>query len=149
MILFLKEEYLRSTWNIFLKMYSFSFGCTGSLLLHMGFLQCSEWGLLFAVVGRLLIAVASPVVEHGSRTQQFQQLRYMGFFALLHVGSSRTKDRRLAGGFLTTQRRLGIFLIYLKSILLEGKGVPNFKTDFLKQRVCIGTLIQALLFFTA
>ena len=29
------------------------------------FSSCSEWGLLFIVVHRLLIAVASLVVEHG------------------------------------------------------------------------------------
>ena len=106
-------------------------------------------GLLFAVVCRFLTAVASLVAEHGSRTYQLQELQHMGFFALLHVGSSWTKDRRLAGRLLTTQRSLGTFLICLKSILLEGKDVPNFKRDFLEQRVCLGTLIRALLFFTA
>ena len=31
------------------------------------FFSCGEWGLPFVVVRRLLIAVASLVVEHGSR----------------------------------------------------------------------------------
>ena len=30
-----------------------------------GFSSCGEWGLLFVVVRRLLIAVASLVVQHG------------------------------------------------------------------------------------
>ena len=29
------------------------------------FSSCSDWGLLFVAVRGLLIAVASPVVEHG------------------------------------------------------------------------------------
>ena len=35
------------------------FGCAGSSLLRGLFPGCAEWGLLFAVVCRLLIAVAS------------------------------------------------------------------------------------------
>ena len=42
----------------------FIFSCTGSALLHLSFLQLQERGLLFAVVLRLLIAVASRVMEH-------------------------------------------------------------------------------------
>ena len=45
--------------------YLFIFGCVGSLLLHVGFLSCGERGLLFVAMRGLLIAVASPVVEHG------------------------------------------------------------------------------------
>ena len=40
------------------------FGCIGSLLLAWAFSSCRERGLLFVVVRRLLIAVASLVVEH-------------------------------------------------------------------------------------
>ena len=44
----------------------FFFGCIGSLLLHAGFLSsCGERGLLFIAVHGLLMAVASPVAEHG------------------------------------------------------------------------------------
>ena len=39
------------------------FGCAGSSLLRGLFSGCTEWGLLFAVVFRLLTAVAS-VAEH-------------------------------------------------------------------------------------
>ena len=35
------------------------FGCTGSLLLHAGFLYCIERGLLFIAVRGLRIAMAS------------------------------------------------------------------------------------------
>ena len=41
------------------------FGCIGSwLLLCRLFSSCGEWGLLFAAVCRLLIAMASLVAEH-------------------------------------------------------------------------------------
>ena len=44
----------------------FIFGRIGSLLLRAGFFSsCGERGLLFIVVRRLLIAVASLVVKHG------------------------------------------------------------------------------------
>ena len=36
----------------------------GLLLLRTGFSSCVEWGLLFAAVSGLLIAVASLVAEH-------------------------------------------------------------------------------------
>ena len=43
----------------------FIFGCTGSLLLHVGFsLVVASGGLLFVAVRGLLIAVASLAVEH-------------------------------------------------------------------------------------
>ena len=41
------------------------FGCAGSLLLRPAFSNCGEQGLLFIVVHRLLIVVASLVVERG------------------------------------------------------------------------------------
>ena len=40
-------------------------GCSGSLLLRMGFSSCSEPGSSLAAVRRLLIAGAFLVVEHG------------------------------------------------------------------------------------
>ena len=44
----------------------FIFGCIGSSLLHVGFsLVAASGGLLFIMVLRLLIAVASLVAEHG------------------------------------------------------------------------------------
>ena len=42
----------------------FIFDCIGSSLLLVGF-SCGERGLLFVAVHGLLIAVASPVAEHG------------------------------------------------------------------------------------
>ena len=69
------------------------------------FSSCGERGLLFVAVCRLLIAVASLVVEHrlqahglqqlwhmGS-TAQAQQLWHTGLVAPRHVGSSRTRAR--------------------------------------------------------
>ena len=51
--------------NIFLCVVFVCFGCAGSLLLFVwAFSNCSEQGLLFIVVHRLLIVVASLVVEH-------------------------------------------------------------------------------------
>ena len=76
------------------------------------FSSCGEWRLLFVVVRRLLIAVASLVTEQGSRRECFsscgtraqqswlvgsraqaQQLWHMGLVALWHVGSSWTRVR--------------------------------------------------------
>ena len=42
------------------------------------FSSCREQGLLFIAVRRLLIAVASLVVEHGLQTRGFQQLWHAG-----------------------------------------------------------------------
>ena len=50
---------------LFIYFYLFIFGCAGSWLLHAGFLQLRERGLLFIAMHRLLIVVASLVVEHG------------------------------------------------------------------------------------
>ena len=41
------------------------FGCAGSSLLCIGFSTCKERELFFVVVGGLLTAAASLVVEHG------------------------------------------------------------------------------------
>ena len=40
------------------------FGCAGSSLLFAAFSSCDKWGLLLVVVHRLLILVASLIVEH-------------------------------------------------------------------------------------
>ena len=47
--------------------YLFTFGCTGSLLLHGGLLQLQqvEGGYSLVVVCGLLIAVSSLIAEHG------------------------------------------------------------------------------------
>ena len=74
-----------------------------SLLLHVGFLQLWQWGLLFVAAHGLLIAVASLVAEHGLQAHGLQQLWLtgsraqaqklwrMGLVAPRHVGSSRTR----------------------------------------------------------
>ena len=50
---------------IYVCMYVCMYGCVGSSLLHAGLLCYSKRGLLFVVLCGLLIAVASPVAEHG------------------------------------------------------------------------------------
>ena len=48
----------------------FIFGCARSSLLCGLFSSCSEWGLLFIAVHRLLIAVASLIADHGLYSTQ-------------------------------------------------------------------------------
>ena len=58
------------------------------------FSSCSEWGLLFFAVCRLLIAVASVLLwSTGSRARGLQYLWHMGLVALQHVASSQTRDQ--------------------------------------------------------
>ena len=65
--------------NIFLCVVFVCFGCAGSLLLFVwAFSNCSEQGLLFIVVHRLLIVVASLVVEHRFQVHRLQSLQHMG-----------------------------------------------------------------------
>ena len=45
-------------------LFVFTFGCAGSSLLHTASSSCREPGLLFVAVHRLLMVLASPVVEH-------------------------------------------------------------------------------------
>ena len=66
---------------------------------------CGERGLLFVVVRRLFIAVASLIVEHSLQARGLQQLQHVGsraqaqefrctgLVAPQHVGSSRTRAR--------------------------------------------------------
>ena len=58
--------------------YLFIFGHAGSLLLHKDFLQCQRAGCFVAVVLRLLIAVASLVVEHRLLAHGLQWLWHRG-----------------------------------------------------------------------
>ena len=85
--------------------YLFIFGCIGSLLLRGGFLfSCGERGLLFVAVRRLLIAVASLVVEHGLQVRVvqvhvLQQLWHMGSVVVaqgLSSCGSRALELRLS-----------------------------------------------------
>ena len=69
------------------------------------FSSCGERGLFFDAVLGLLIAVASPVTEHGLQAHGPQQSRHVGpavaalglqstgSAAPRHVGSSRTRDK--------------------------------------------------------
>ena len=49
-------------------------------------------GVLFIVVHRLLIAVASLLAEHGLESTRAQQLWHMGLIDSQHVESSQTRD---------------------------------------------------------
>ena len=84
----------------------FSYYFLAVLGLHccvQAFSSCGEQGLLFVAVCRLLIAVASFVVDHGLQARGLQQLRLAGsraqvqqlwrtgLVALWHVGSSQTR----------------------------------------------------------
>ena len=65
----MRESVLKCTHSIFFLnsfLFLFTYGCTGSSLLHRIFSGCSEWGLLFIAVHGILITVASfDLCEHG------------------------------------------------------------------------------------
>ena len=48
------------------------------------FSSCSEWGLLFIMVSRLLIAMASLVAEHGLQVRGLQQLWHTSSGVVTH-----------------------------------------------------------------
>ena len=51
---------------LFIYLFVFKFlAALGLRCCARAFSSCGEWGLLFIAVNRLLIAVASPVAEHG------------------------------------------------------------------------------------
>ena len=43
----------------------FNFFWLHCVFVHVGFLECGEWGLLFIIVCGLLIVVASLAAQHG------------------------------------------------------------------------------------
>ena len=76
--------------NIFLCVVFVCFGCAGSLLLFVwAFSNCSEQGLLFIVVHRLLIVVASLVAEHRLQAYRLQYLQPTGSVAVLQLSPLR------------------------------------------------------------
>ena len=63
------------------------------------FFSCGKWGLLFIAVRRLLIALASLVVEHGLQAHRLQQLWHVGSVVVTYGLSScgvRAVERRLS-----------------------------------------------------
>ena len=61
-----RSIHVLARFHIFLKIYLFLFlAVLGLHCCAQAFSSCGEQGLLFVVVRGLLIAVASPVVEHG------------------------------------------------------------------------------------
>ena len=49
---------------LFINLFIYLLAALGLRCRAQAFSSCSEWGLLFVAVRGLLIAVASPVVEH-------------------------------------------------------------------------------------
>ena len=101
------------------------------------FSSCSEHGLLFVAVHRLLIAVASLLQSTGSRCagscgSQAQQLWRTGLVAPWHVGSSQTRARtrvpcigRRILNYCATREALGyiqMFMDYIKIHLKYSQG---------------------------
>ena len=70
----------------------FTYGRTGSWLLHAGFLLLRPMGLVFLTVCRLLVAMASLVAGHRFSAHGLQYLWCTGLAAPCHVGSSWTRD---------------------------------------------------------
>ena len=70
-------------------MYSFILAALGLHSCAPAFSSCSKCGPLFIVVSRLLLAVASPVVEHRLWAREFQQLQHTGSVAVM-CGLSRS-----------------------------------------------------------
>ena len=52
-------------YSYFIYLFIFIFGCVGSSVRARAFSSCGKRGLLFVVVRGFLIAVVSPVAEHG------------------------------------------------------------------------------------
>ena len=64
MIITVKNFFFFFSLNLLFVFYLLTFACTGSSLLRRLFSGCGEWGVLVIVVHRLLIVVASLIVEH-------------------------------------------------------------------------------------
>ena len=73
----LQDRGLIFTLFIYILFY-FIIGCLGLPCCTQAFSSCNERGLLFVVVRRLLIAVASLAVEHGIQACGLQQLWHVG-----------------------------------------------------------------------
>ena len=105
------------------------------------FSNCGERGLLFVVVCGLLIAVASPVAEHGLQVHrlsscgtQAQLLRSMWDLPRPEV---KPMSPALAGGFLTTAppgKSPGLVQLYLQSGIQDLPALGN-KLDFSREGV--------------
>ena len=90
-----------------LSLYSLIFCRTGSWLLHRLFSGCGEWGLLSSCGVQAPHSGGFACCRTVSRLQwlgllgsgaQSQQLWYMGFVVMQHVGSSRIRDQTRVSG---------------------------------------------------
>ena len=133
--------------NLFIFIYLF-LAALGLCCCVQVFSSCSERGLLFIAVRRLLIAVASLVAEHGlqaCRLQQLwlagcraqaQQLWRTGLIALRHVRSSWTRARtcvpcigRQILNHCTTREARSFFLLICYSTL-KGKDLNSLSVMY-------------------
>ena len=102
---------ITTTAFFFFLFYSFIYLFLAALGLHcctQAFSSCSEQGLLFIAVRRLLIEVASLVVEHGLQACGLQQLWHMGS-AVVARGLQSAGSEIMAHG-LSCSAACGIFL---------------------------------------
>ena len=76
-----------------LKIYVLIFGCAWSLSLCLGFLLLCPAGATLVAAHRLLIAVASLVMEHGLQSVRAQKMWCTDLAASRHVGSSWARDQ--------------------------------------------------------
>ena len=75
------------------KLLTYLLSALGLHCCRQAFSSWGEWVLLFIAVRRLILTVASLVLEHGLQVQELQYLWPVGLVALLHVESSQTRDR--------------------------------------------------------
>ena len=81
------ESFLKNKFIIYLFLAALGLHCC-----TQAFSSCSEWGLLFVAVCRILIAVASLVPEHGLQACGLQELWHTGLSSCV----SRALERRLS-----------------------------------------------------
>ena len=115
----------RSFFDLFI--YSFIFGCTGSLLLHRHFSSCGEQGLLSSCGARASRCRGFFCCRAQTLGHKGSVLWHTGLVAPWHVGSSWTRDRTLssavAGRFFTTETPGKLQRIIL--ILYVGDVFPS------------------------
>ena len=86
--MWMNYEHLSIFYCVFLK---FILGCAMSSLLCRLLSSCSKQRLLFLAVSKILIAVASPVAEHGLQSERASVVAAWG----LMVPGSRARDEQL------------------------------------------------------
>ena len=97
------------------------------------FSGCGERGLLFIAVHRLLIAVASLVVEHGLQARGLQQLQHVGFSSCsmwaqqLWLVGSRAQAQQLWCMGLVAPRHVGSSRTRAQTcVTCSGRRILNY-----------------------